>query len=201
MSSWDAFRTKVATRGFYEIGYTGRDETPPAAAAPAPRPSPGAAIAALLTVAAPAGWERTEYANAGGADAVLAFEKGSDRLAVNLYGAPGSFYKTPDEFLKGPAATTMGRPPEKAGTAVVAGAKRARYRHGVPLMDGDPHVPPSGPPRLGRGEFVVLPPAPDGRFLVLSYERLSPVPDPTGDSEKAWKYFLKSARPAKAHAP
>lgn len=171
-----------------------------AAAAPAPRPTPGAAVAALLTVAAPADWARTEYSNAGGADAVVAFEKGADRLAVNLYGAPGSFYKTPDDFLRGPAATTMGRPPEKAGTTTVAGAKRPLYRHGVPLMDGDPHVV-SGPPRLGRGEFVVLAPRADGRFLVLSYERRSPVPDASGRAEKAWKSFLKSARLATAHRP
>lgn len=171
-----------------------------AAAAPLPRPSPGASVAALLSVSAPAGWTRTEYANAGGADAVVAFESGEDRLAVRLYGAAGSFYRAPEDFLKGPAATTMGRPAERAGTAVVAGAKVVLWRHGVPILDGDPHTP-SAAPRLGPAVFCVLPPVPDGRFLVLSYERQSPVPDLAGKGEKAWKSFLKSARRPAAQKP
>ena len=171
-----------------------------ALAAAAPRPTPGAAVRSLLSFTPPAGWVSGEYANAGGSDAVVAFEDGSDRIALHLYGTPKSFYPTPAVFLKGPAATTMGRPAEKAGTAVVAGAKVDLWKRGVPLPDGDPHIP-SASPRLGTGVFCVLPPAPDGRFLVLSYERLSPVPDPSGKGEKAWKSFLKSARRPAAQKP
>lgn len=163
-------------------------------------PAPGAAVRALLDFTAPAGWTSGEYANAGGADAVVAFESGEDRIAVHLYGTPKSFYPTPAVFMKGPAATTMGRPAEKAGTATVAGSKVALWKRGVPLPDGDPHAPAAAP-RLGTGVFCVLPPAPDGRFLVLSYERLSPVPDLAGKGEKAWKSFLKSARRPAAQKP
>ena len=89
---------------------------PPQSGSPAAR-----AVAAVVSFTAPAGWARSDYANSGGADPVVAFEEGSDRIAVYLYGSPGSFYKTPADFMLGPAATTMGRAPERAGEALVDG--------------------------------------------------------------------------------
>jgi len=165
-----------------------------AAAASAPRPGPAAAVDAVVRFAAPAGWTRSDYAN--GADPVVAFENGADRLLVRVYGAPGSAYKTPAEFLQGPAASTLGRPPERAGAATVAGRQTPLYRHRIPVGLGDPHVADGRPPRLGPEVFCVLPARADGRFAVLSHARESEIPDLAGLGEKAWKSLLKSARSA-----
>jgi hypothetical protein len=165
----------------------------PASAAPA-APSPESAVAALVSLTPPKGWEKTAYANAGGADAVVAYQDGADRLLARVFGAPGSFYETPRAFLTGPAAATMGRRPRPAGRALVAGRRLRVYRRGYPLADGDPHAVSSGRARMASERFVILPPAPDGRFVVLSYQRESPVPDPELRGEAAWKAFLKSAR-------
>lgn len=172
-----------------------------AAAAPAlggTAPAPAEAVASLAAFDAPAGWTRAEYANAGGVDAVVAFESGEDRLALKVFGAPGSFYKTAAEFLSGPAATTMGRKPERAGRVAVAGKRLRLWRRGVPLPDGDPHSAYLTRRRMSREVFVILPSAKDGRFLVLSYERRTEVPDPAARGEKAWRSLLKSIRPLAA---
>lgn len=165
-----------------------------AAETPMKKPSPAAAVASLLRFQAPAGWRRGEYANSRGADPVVEFEKGADRIAVYVYGAPGSSYKTPADFLGSPAATTMGRAPDPAGSAVVAGRGVALYRRRFPLADGDPHAASSAPPRFGSAVFCVLPPAADGRFAVLTYARESPIPGLDDRGEKSWNSFLKTVR-------
>lgn len=168
------------------------------AAAAAPAPSPADSV---VSFAAPAGWTRSDYANSGGVDPVIAFEDGEDRITVAVYGAPGSAYKTPADFLSGPAASTMGRPPERAGAATVAGRKTGLYRHQIPVQLGDPHLADPRAPSLGPETFCVLPPGRDGRFAVLSYFRQTPVPDLHKRGEKAWKSFLKSVRRPKAPKP
>jgi hypothetical protein len=159
-------------------------------------PPSAAAVASVVRFAPPAGWDRSDYANAGGADAVVSFESGLDRISVYLYGAKGSFYRSPADFMRGPAATTMGRAPVRTAVALVAGRRLSVYRRGYPLAEGDPHIPSSGRERMGTETYCVLPPAPDGRFVVLSWARDTPAPDPRSLGEKAWKAFLKTvARP------
>lgn len=165
-----------------------------AAETPMKKPSPAAAVASLLRFRAPAGWRSGEYANSRGADPVVEFEKGADRIAVYVYGAPGSSYKTPEDFFGGPAATTMGRAPDTAGRVLVDGRGVALYRRRFPLADGDPHAVSSAPLRLGTAVFCVLPPAADGRFAVLTYSRESPIPDLEDRGEKVWNSFLKTVR-------
>lgn len=155
--------------------------------------TPSQTIAALVSYQPPKSWEVEEYANGGGADPVIAFIDGSDRLVVRVFGAPGSGYKSPAAFLAGPAAATLGRKPEKAGATRVAGRELALYKRGFPVNLGDPHAPPAGPPRLGKEVFCVLP-ASGGRFVVLSYARESPAPDRQRRGEKAWAAFLKSVK-------
>ncbi|MDD5302008.1 MAG: hypothetical protein PHS14_02780 [Elusimicrobia bacterium] len=155
-------------------------------------PTPSQAVAALISHQPPKGWQVEEYANGGGADPVVAFVDGLDRIAVRVFGAPGSGYKNPASFLSGPAASTMGRKPEKVGSVTAAGRQLALYRRGFPINLGDPHSP-SGPASLGREVFCILP-ASGGRFIVLSYARESPAPDMDQRGEKAWGAFLRTVK-------
>jgi hypothetical protein len=127
----------------------------------------------------------------------VAYESGGDRIAIKVFGAPKSFYRTPAEFMAGPGAAAMGRAPVRAGSARVAGRSVAVYRREYPLPDGDPHSRSASPPRMGRETFCVLPPLRDGRFAVLSYDRESPAPDLTGRAEEAWTAFLAGVRRAR----
>ncbi len=159
---------------------------------PVKAPTPSQTVSGVLRYKAPGGWRVEEYANAGGADPVVAFVDGVDRISVHVYGAPGSAYKNPAKFLAGPAASTMGAKPEKVGSVAAAGRDLILYRHGIPVSLGDPHAA-SGPPMLGREIFCLLP-GPGGRFLVLSYARESPAPDLEGRGEKSWEAFLKTVK-------
>ncbi len=161
-------------------------------------PNPGASVVSVVGFEPPKGWSRSDYANSAGADPVVAFEAGADVIRVSVYGAPGSAYRTPAEFLAGPAATTMGRPAAPAGSATVAGVKTPLLRRGSPQPGGDPHAASGAPPAMGEELFCVLPVRPDGRFAVLSWERRTPVPDLERRGEKAWRAFLKKARPGPA---
>lgn len=154
---------------------------------------PGAAVRAAASFTAPKGWAAEEHAN--GADPVLSFRKGLDRISLRLFGAKGSAYGTPEAFLRGPAATTMGRPPKDAGAVVVAGKRRALYEHGYPVQLGDPHAR-SGPPELAVERFVLVPLA-DGRFLVAAHAFESPIPSLERTGEEAFAAFLKSLKPLK----
>ncbi|MEK7383540.1 MAG: hypothetical protein AAB262_09680 [Elusimicrobiota bacterium] len=166
-----------------------------AAKEPAMKTSPDPEIVAgLIQIAPPAGWRRTTYSNAGGADLVVAFERGADRLLVQVFGAKGSYYKNPADFFAGPAATTMGRAPERTGEATVAGRPLALYRLHFPLMEGGPHDSTRRELRMGVETFCVPPPFQDGRFIVLSLQRESHVPDPDRVGEKAWEAFLRGVR-------
>lgn len=154
--------------------------------------TPADTIAALVKHQPPKGWRVEEYTNGGGADPVVAYADGLDRITVRAFGAPGSGYKNAAAFLSGPAAGTMGRKPEKAGLVTVAGRKLTLYKHGLPINLGDPHAP-AGPPMMGREIFCLLP-ASGGRFVVLAYARESPAPDLEGLGEKAWAAFLKTVK-------
>lgn len=154
--------------------------------------TPSQSVAALVSHRPPKGWKAEEYANNDGADPVVAFSDGLDRITVRAFGGPGSGYKSPALFLSGAAASTMGRKPESAGSVTVAGRRVALYRRGFPINLGDPHAP-SGPPMLGREIFCVLP-ASGGRFVVLAYSRESPAPDLEGRGDAAWEAFLKTVK-------
>ena len=168
-----------------------------ASAAPLPAAGPSAeAVAALVKFKAPARWHRSDYANSMGSDPVVAFERGSERIAVYAYGAPGSAYATPEAFLKGPAASTMGRPPVRDGSATIGSKELPLYRRGYPLMDTDPHIPATRPPRMGDEIFCLLPPTSDGRFAVLVHDQNLPKTGPSAAGGAVWKSFLKSVRPA-----
>lgn len=158
---------------------------------PARVADPAETFAGLVRFVPPTGWTRWAYANGDGADPVLAFEDVLDRISLRRFGAPGSAFATPAAFLRGPAATTMGRPPERVGAVTVAGQELTLYRRGFPIHLGDPHAPSGGPVMLGRAEFCVLPTNGDA-FVVLSYERESPAPDLDGRPEKVWVAFLKT---------
>lgn len=151
-------------------------------------------VAGLIEVSPPAGWNRRPYSNSGGADLVVAFEHGSDRLVVQVFGAKGSFHKTPADFLAGPGATTMGRAPEKKGEALVAGKPLALFRRRFPLLEGGPHDSSPAKPLMGVESFCVLPPFKDGRFVVISLQRENPIPDIERTGEKAWESFLRAVR-------
>jgi len=168
-----------------------------AMAAPPPAAKPSAdAVAAVVSFRDPLQWKRSDYANSMGADPVVSFAKGSERISVYVYGAPGSAYKTPEDFMKGPAATSMGQAPARAGSARVAGRETAVYRRSYPLGDDDPAKPEAGPARLGEQLFCVLPPAADGRFAVLAHDQNRPLPGPSSTGGGVWKAFLKSVKPA-----
>jgi hypothetical protein len=170
---------------------------PPQAAEVHVSTTPSKIAAALLEWTPPSGWKASEYSNAGGADPVVAYENGIDRIEIKIFGARKSFYRTPEDFMTGPGATTMGRAPVKSGVARAAGGAVTVYRREFPLPGGDPHAFSPGPPMMGRETFCVLPPFPDGRFAVLSYARESSAPDITGNAEKAWKAFLAGVRRAR----
>lgn len=152
--------------------------------------TPSQAVAALVRHQPPKGWTVQEHAN--GADPVVAYEDGLDRITVRAFGGPNSSYKTPALFLSGAAASTMGRKPEDAGTVAAAGRRLALYKRGFPMNLGNPHVP-SGRPMLGT-EFFCIMPAAGGRFIVLAYARESPAPDLEGRGEAAWAAFLKTVK-------
>lgn len=153
---------------------------------------PGAAFRPLATYAAPAGWTPQEYAN--GPDAVLRFQKGLDRISLRLYGAKGSAHKNPGDFLRGPAATTLGKAPEVVGQARVGGLKLAFYKRGYPIMLGDPHLRGGAPPALATEHFVVLPLS-GGLFLVAAHAYESPIPSSSKDGEDAFLAFLRTLKP------
>lgn len=155
---------------------------------------PGAAFRALAAFTAPKGWAPEEYAN--GPDAVLRYEKGLDRISLRLYGSKGSAHKDPADFLRGPAATTMGKAPEPVGHVLVGGKKRPFYKRGYPIMLGDPHVRGGIPPALAVEHFVVLPLS-DGLFLVAAHAFESPVPSPRKDGEDEFLAFLRTLKPLK----
>lgn len=155
-------------------------------------PTPSQAVAALISYQPPKGWKVEEYANSGGADPVVAFVDGLDLITVRVFAAQCSEYKTPAAFLSGPAASTMGRKPETAGSITTAGRRLMLHKHGFPINLGDPHAL-SGPTMLGREVFCILP-ASNGRFIVLSYAHESPAPDMEHHGEKAWETFLKTVK-------
>jgi hypothetical protein len=147
--------------------------------------TPAQAVSALVAFTPPKGWTVVEYANAGGADPVLRFESLADAVSIRIFGAPGSDYPTPKDFLDGPA---------EAGTVAVAGQKLGLYRRRFAIEAADPHRPTAGKSIMGTELFCVLP-LKEGRFAVLSYRRASPVPDLHPKGEKAWTAFLKTVRP------
>ncbi|MDO8756658.1 MAG: hypothetical protein Q7J64_01490 [Elusimicrobiota bacterium] len=149
-------------------------------------------IAAVVRFTPPAGWTPVEYAN--GVDPVLRFEKLSDAVQIRVFGARGSDYPTPKDFLAGPAATEEGAAPAPDGTVTVAGKKLALYRRRFSTGVSNPHGPASPKAPMGVERFCVLP-LKDGRFAVLAYRRSTPAPDLEGKGEKAWAAFLKTVKP------
>lgn len=162
------------------------------ASKPVKAPTPSQIVAAYVTHQPPKGWKSEEYANAGGAEPVVAYSDGLDRITIRVFGAKGSAYRTPASFLAGPAASTMGQKPESIGSVTAAGRRLPLYRHGFPINLGDPHAAPR-PTVLGREIFCILPAA-GGRFIVLAYARESPAPDLDRRGEKAWEAFLKAVK-------
>lgn len=147
--------------------------------------TPAQAISALLSFKAPNGWKTVEYANAGAADPVLRFERGSDAILIRAYGAPGTDFPTPGDLIDGAVYGTA--------PLVVAGNKVELRRRRFPIKPADSHHPSSANELLGVEEFCILP-LKEGRFAVLAYRRESPIPDIERKGEKAWASFLKTVR-------
>jgi hypothetical protein len=161
--------------------------------------APGAALRPHVRFAAPAGWRVEEHAN--GVDPVLRFTKGLDVITLYLYGAKGTAYATPEAFLRGPAASTMGSAPKADGRVTVAGLSLVLYRRGYPVRLGDPHVPASGAaPEMASERFIVLPLA-GSRFAVAAHAFESSVPSFEREGARAFDKFLKALRPAPAPKP
>lgn len=156
--------------------------------------TPGQAVAALVRFTPPKGWSVVEYANAGGADPVVRFEDLSDAVQIRVFGAPGSDYPTPKDFMAGPAASEQGAAPAAAGTVTVAGKKLELFRSRFPIAVSDPHHPSPTKSPLGTELFCVLP-LKNGRFAMLAYRRETPIPDIHRKGEIAWEAFLKTVRP------
>lgn len=158
--------------------------------------APAALVRAAVSFAAPAGW--AENAHANGPDPVLELRSGEDRISLRLFGGEGSAYASPELFLKGPAASTLGAPPETAGEELVAGKKRPLYERGYPLMSGVSPVPGvGGRPPMAKERFILLPLA-KGRFLVAAHAYESPIPSARPDGAKAFAALLRSLKPASA---
>ena len=147
----------------------------------------------LARYQAPAGWDVD--ADTTAPDAYARFRLGEDAIAIRAFGGPGSAYANQAEFLAGPSARTLGKPPKRAGQAKVGTAKLPLFRRGYPIRMGDPRRrgAPAGP--LADEVFCVLPAG--ERFLVLSYARENPAPDPKAGGRKAWEAFLGSLRPGR----
>lgn len=156
--------------------------------------TPAQAVAALVRFTAPKGWTPVAYANADGADPVLRWEKLNDAVQIRVFGAPGSDYPTPKDFLAGPAATEEGAAPASDGTVIVAGKKLPQYRRRFAVAVSNPHGPAAPKSPMGVERFCVLP-LKDGRYAVLAYRRSTPLPDLEGTGEKAWLGFLRSVKP------
>lgn len=159
-----------------------------------PAASPLNTVAALVRFTAPKGWSLVEYANADGADPVLRFEKGNDAVQIRVFGAPGSDYPTPKDFMAGPAATEQGAAPAAEGSVTVAGKKRTLYRRRYAVGVSNPHGPATPKPPMGYERFFVLP-LKDGRFAAIAHRRDVPAPEVGGDGDKAWTAFLKTVKP------
>jgi hypothetical protein len=146
-------------------------------------------LAGVARCQAPQGWtiEKTESA----VNPTVRFSNGQDIIRAKLLGGTGSRFATQADYLAGFAATTMGRPPEKIRSIMVAGIETWIYRHGYPTQLGDPHVHDPRPPVLAEEEFCLLP-LKEG-FVVLSWAREGP-PDPDDSGAVAWRSFLDSFR-------
>lgn len=155
--------------------------SPALAAAP-----PAQAVSALLTFTPPKGWALESYANADGADPVLSYSKGADAVQIRAFGAPGSDYPAPKDFL--------GEDVPGEDSVTVAGRKLPLYRRRFPLEIRDPHRPSKGKIPQGTELFCILP-LRDKRYAVLSYRRESPAPGLDGSGQKAWEVFLRTVRP------
>jgi hypothetical protein len=160
-----------------------------AAGEPAAPPAIERAVAAAVRHDPPKGWTPVAYANSGGADLVLRYEKGLDVLQIRVFGTPGSAYATPEAFLKAP-----GQRPVIDGTTTLAGKARPSYVRRFPLDRPASDSASARAPNLGVERFCVLP-LTGGRFAVISYLRSSPGPDPAGSGSKAWSRFLKTVGP------
>ncbi len=147
-------------------------------------------IESLASFTLPPGWEVEKGA---GPDPSLRASRGRHLLRVRLFGGPKSRYDAPAKYLTGLESTTMGRPPERDGSAKVAGGELPVYRHGYPIELGDPHLVSPDSPKLATERFVLVPAG--KRFFVLSYAFESSIPDPSGDGTKAWEAFLKGFAP------
>lgn len=169
------------------------------AAAPEPAMSsrspidPAGDVRAAVSFKVPPGW--TEEAHANGPDPVLTLRSGLFRISLAVYGARGSAYATPELFLRGPAASTLGAAPRPAGEALVAGKKRPLYERGFASSLGDPHAPSGGRPALATERFLILP-LTRGRFAVAAYAFEDPIPSSKPDGARAFEAFLKTLRPA-----
>jgi hypothetical protein len=158
--------------------------------------TPAQAVGALLAYTPPKDWSASAYTNAEGADPVVRFERLSDAIVIRVFGASGSAYATPKDFLAGPAGSEQGAAADAAGAAVVAGQKLELHRRSFSIEAPDPHRPSPGRSLKGSEVYAVLP-LKKGRFAVLAYRRESPIPDLERAGEKAWAAFLKTIRPRK----
>jgi hypothetical protein len=146
-------------------------------------------VDAVATYAVPKEWDLEK--DAAAADPSVRLTRGRHVIEVRLYGGKGSRFATPKEFINGPAAGAMGKPPQPIGSAPAGGVKTTIYKTAYPINLGDPHD------AAGRfdlaDEYFCIVPAKD-RFLVISYAYESAVPDPAINGNAVWKDFLAKLR-------
>lgn len=143
-------------------------------------------IADFSQYAVPQGWT-TENGAAQG-DPQITLSRDMHAITVRLAGGKGSRYKTPSGFLTDfEARSTGGKPAEKLGNSIVAGARVTIYRRKISVRLPPPDT--SGPAELITEEFCVVP---AGKlFFVLRYSYSDTTPDPVYNGSKAWRQFLK----------
>jgi hypothetical protein len=133
-------------------------------------------LASLASYQVPEGYSVSESEN--GADAAVTLVRGSHKLEIRLFGAPGSRYGSARGFLDSRAAASFGAPPR------LLDAKRRDYERSYALPLGDPNAPAPSERVVQRFRVV---PAGGTRFFVLSSAWESGAPDLDGASERAWR--------------
>jgi len=143
-------------------------------------------VSDLAAFTAPRGW--TAGTGVAQGDPLTTLSRELHTIKMRLSGGKDSRYKSTGDFIVGfEARSSGGKPAEKLGEALIAGARVVVYRRKIPVNLPPPDA--SGPAAMTWEEFCTVPAG--KRFFILSYSYADTVPDPDYDGSKAWRQFLK----------